>query len=39
VQDNGNWRMSDDFAKRFTRTVLEARLVGMGVTDAAAMPE
>jgi hypothetical protein len=39
VQDNGNWRMSDDFAKRFTRTVLEARLVGMGVTDAAAAPE
>lgn len=39
VQDNGNWRMSDDFAKRFTRAVMEARLVGMGVTDAAAAPE
>jgi hypothetical protein len=38
VQDNGNWRMSDDFAKRLNRAVLEARLTRMGVTDAA-MPE
>jgi hypothetical protein len=36
VQDNGNWPMSDDFAKRFNRAVLEARLIRMGVTDAAA---
>ncbi|MDH6164973.1 hypothetical protein M2282_000101 [Variovorax boronicumulans] len=39
VQDNGNWRMSDDFAKRFTRAVTEARLIGLGVTDAVAAPE
>ncbi|MBJ2154503.1 hypothetical protein [Variovorax sp. IB41] len=38
VPDNGAWRMSDDFAKRFNRAVLEARLTRMGVTDAA-MPE
>lgn len=35
IQDGGNWRMSDDFAKRFTRAVTEARLTSMGVTDAA----
>ena len=39
VQDNGDWRMSDDFAKRFTRAVTEARLIGLGATDAVAEPE
>lgn len=35
VEDNGNWRVSDDFPKTFVRRVLEARLSSMGVTDAA----
>lgn len=39
VQDNGTWRMSDDFAKRFTQAVTEARLISLGVTDAVAVPE
>jgi hypothetical protein len=38
VEDNGNWRVSDDFPKTFVRKVLEARLNSMGVTDAA-MPQ
>lgn len=38
VEDNGNWRVSDDFPKTFVRKVLEARLSSMGVTDAA-MPQ
>lgn len=38
VQDDGSWRVSDDFPKAFTRTLLEARLKRMGVTDAA-MPQ
>lgn len=38
VEDNGSWRVSDDFPKTFVRRVLEARLSSMGVTDAA-MPQ
>ncbi|MGJ7536927.1 MULTISPECIES: hypothetical protein [unclassified Variovorax] len=38
VEDNGSWRVSDDFPKTFVRKVLEARLSSMGVTDAA-MPQ
>jgi hypothetical protein len=38
VEDNGSWRVSDDFPKTFVRKVLEARLNSMGVTDAA-MPQ
>jgi hypothetical protein len=38
VQEGGNWRVDGDFAKTFTRTLLEARLRRMGVTDAA-MPQ
>jgi hypothetical protein len=38
VEDNGSWRVSDDFPRTFTRRVLEARLKSMGVTDAA-MPQ
>lgn len=38
VEDNGSWRVSDDFPKTFTRRVLEARLKSMGVADAA-MPQ
>ncbi|MGJ7615448.1 MULTISPECIES: hypothetical protein [unclassified Variovorax] len=35
LQANGNWRVSDDFSKTFTRSVLEARLKRMGLTDVA----
>lgn len=35
VQDNGNWRMSDDFAQTFMRKVVEARMNSLGVMDAA----
>jgi hypothetical protein len=38
VEDNGGWRVSDDFSRTFTRRVLEARLKSMGVMDAA-MPQ
>jgi hypothetical protein len=35
VQDNGNWRMGDDFAQTFMRKVVEARMSSLGVMDAA----
>lgn len=38
VQENGDWRASDDFPKTFTRAVLEARMKSMGLTDVA-MPQ
>lgn len=38
VEDNGSWRVSDDFPKTFTRKVLEARLRSMGLS-AVDMPQ
>ncbi len=35
VQDNGAWRVSDDFAGAFMRKVAEARLKSMGLAGAA----
>ncbi|QNK67591.1 hypothetical protein [Variovorax sp. PAMC26660] len=35
VQEDGTWRVGDDFPQTFTRKVLEARLSSLGVMDAA----
>lgn len=35
VEDNGNWRVGDDFAQTFMRKVLEARMAGMGVPSTS----
>jgi hypothetical protein len=35
VQEDGGWRVGDDFAKTFTRRLLEARMKRMGLADAA----
>ena len=38
LNENGNWRVSDDFPKTFMRSVLEARLKSMGLA-AEALPQ
>jgi hypothetical protein len=35
VQDNGTWRVSDDFAQTFLRKTVEARMSKLGAADVA----
>ncbi|CKV63285.1 Uncharacterised protein [Mycobacterium tuberculosis] len=35
MQDNGTWRVGDDFMQAFMRKVVEARMRKIGATDVA----
>ncbi|NVM87803.1 hypothetical protein FHT32_001442 [Variovorax sp. SG517] len=39
VEDNGNWRVGDDFAQTFMRRVLEARMAGMAGMAGTGAPD